>query len=259
MAGDTVTLVLSGEIMLTDFTRAVSGLQRLVRSLSAEVSPGAKVRWIVDSLEAGSTIATIRGVASDGDGSAAIERIAQAYIEVGEALARHEPMSFSLKVQRQAHGLTAVLKRSVESIRFETADGDATITQEAVTAGRPAEVRALGERGAYGAVEGRVQTLSNRGGLRFTLYDSLDDHAVSCYLVEGHEDVMRDAWGRRAIVEGWVSHDPVTGRPQTIRRVQAVQVLPETKHGGYRDARGAVPVESQELRPEAAIRRLRDA
>jgi hypothetical protein len=168
-------------------------------------------------------------------------------------------MPFSPKVQRQAHGLTAVLKRSVEAIRFETAEGDATITQEAVAAGRPVGMRARGERGAYGAVEGRVQTLSNRGGLRFTLYDSLDDHAVSCYLVEGYEEMMRDAWGRRAVVEGWVSRDSVTGRPQTVRRVQAVQVLPETKHGGYRDARGAVPVDSEELRPEVVIRRLRDA
>jgi hypothetical protein len=68
MAGDTVTLVLSGEIMLANFTKTVSGLQRLVRSLAAEVSLGAKVRWVVDSLEAGSTIATIRGVAVEGVG-----------------------------------------------------------------------------------------------------------------------------------------------------------------------------------------------
>lgn len=259
MPGDTVTLVLSGEIALTDFTKAVTGLQRLVRSLAAEVSPGAKVRWTIDSLEAGSTIATIRGVAQNGEGPVAVQRIAHAYIEVGTALERGEPVPFSLKVQKQARAMTTVLKRSVESMRFETAEADATVTRAGPPAAGSWQLRASSERGAYGAVEGRVQTLTSRGGLRFTLYDLLYDRAVSCYLLQGQEDIMRNAWGRRAVVEGWVTRDPVTGQAQTIRQISAVEVLPELPQGDFRTARGILPVESPDLAPEHVIRRLRDA
>lgn len=51
---------------------------------------------------------------------------------------------------------------------------------------------------AYSAIEGVVQTLTSRRGLRFTLFDSLHDQAVSCYLEDGQEELMRGVWGRRA-------------------------------------------------------------
>jgi hypothetical protein len=104
-------------------------------------------------------------------------------------------------------------------------------------------------------VRGRVQTLSSRGRLRFTLYDALYDKAVSCYLAEGQEDIMRDAWGHVALVEGWVTRDPATDRPLSIRGIERVTLLPEGDPHGYRRARGAVL--GREL-PEAIIRRLRD-
>jgi hypothetical protein len=106
-----------------------------------------------------------------------------------------------------------------------------------------------------------VQTLSSRGGLRFTLYDTLNDRAVSCYLAEDFDqEHMRDVWGRRAIIEGWVKRDATSGRPLTIRRVSNVVVRPETEPGGsYREARAAVPLSDSTLLPELVIRRLRDA
>ena len=78
---------------------------------------------------------------------------------------------------------------------------------------------------AYGGVTGRIQTLSSRGGLRFTLFDTLFDRAVSCYLAEGQEELMRDVWGRMAVVEGLVTRDRATGRPQVIRSVRGVTVV----------------------------------
>ena len=52
-------------------------------------------------------------------------------------------------------------------------------------------------RVSIGAITGRVQTLSNRAGLRFNLYDTLFDKAVACYLALGQEEFMREAWGQR--------------------------------------------------------------
>ena len=80
---------------------------------------------------------------------------------------------------------------------------------------------------SLGAVEGRIQALSSRRGLRFTLYDIIEDRAVGCYLQPGEEGMMRELWGRRAIVEGEVRRDPQSGRPTKIRRVTAVEPVPE--------------------------------
>jgi hypothetical protein len=136
-------------------------------------------------------------------------------------------------------------------VRFETAEAEATVEVVAPTKSATPYPQ------TFGAVEGRIQTLSSRGGLRFTLYDTLHDKAVSCYLTEGFEDQMRDAWGRRAVVEGRVTRHPETGRPLAIRGITAVEVLPEVARHAYRDLRGLSPRES--LSAEDAIRRLRDA
>jgi len=84
----------------------------------------------------------------------------------------------------------------VEALRYETAEIDAVISAEPEDRPRSTVIE------AYGAIEGRVQTLSRHGGLRFTLYDTLNNRAVSCYLAEDFDqELMRNAWGRRAIVE----------------------------------------------------------
>jgi len=110
---------------------------------------------------------------------------------------------------------------------------------------------------AYGGVQGRVQTLTNRGGLRCTLYDTLFDRAVSCYLEQGHEDIMRDVWGRVAVVEGLVSRDQITGRPQVVRGVRNVTVVRQTRSDAWTSTRGILPPGPAE--PEVVIRALRDA
>ncbi len=57
----------------------------------------------------------------------------------------------------------------VEALRYETAEIDAVISAEPEDRPRSTVIE------AYGAIEGRVQTLSRHGGLRFTLYDTLNN------------------------------------------------------------------------------------
>jgi hypothetical protein len=259
---DTVTLVLSGDVLLADFAVAIDRFYELVKALSAEAGNPA-LNWTIDDLERSSALAA----AKCADEPQVVERVVRAYGEVGAALETNTPIRFSPAVQAAAHRLRAIVGDHIESIRFETAERESTIRrsvadQVAVTLSEEASVKAMGPAGpppaaAYGAVEGRIQTLTNRGGLRFTLFDLLHDKAVSCYLREGHEGVMRDAWGKIAIVEGLVSRDPVTGRPLTVRQVSRVTTREEPALS-YRDARGASPGVT-DLSPEQAIRRLRDA
>jgi len=175
---------------------------------------------------------------------------------VGHALETGSTVPYSEKVAQPASQLRTMLSKRVESLRFETADAEATLTAQEAVAIVPLFPAA---KPAFGTVEGRVQTLTNRGSLRFTLYDKLNDRPVSCYVAEGREDLLRNIWGKIAVIEGKVSRDRFTGRPTAVRQVTNIEVRDEFEAGSYRLARGVVPLGPQEPRAEKVIRRMRDA
>jgi hypothetical protein len=213
MPNTTMTLALNGEIPLDLFTQAMGHFRGLVYALAEEISPAAHIEWFIEDLVSSSAQATVRGESSQIE---AVEPIPSAFLAVGRALADGRPVPYSPRVAKEALAIADVLNGKVTSIRFETEEDDATVSNPTALERRASLV------GSYGAVEGRVQTLTSRNSLKFTLYDAVHDRAVSCSLQDGRQDVMRDAWDRRAIVEGWVSRDSETGRPVTIRRIRQV-------------------------------------
>lgn len=263
MASNTVTIALSGEhIPLREFSEAIVRFRALIDALSSEVATGVSIEWLVDDLEIGSALATARGQTANLARQGEVEKVVRAYGSVGTALERGTEVPFSDRVKRELFELTSILNGKVEAIRFETAETESIVRSphaldmKASTAiGLPAYM----ETTVYGAVEGRIQTLSNRGSLRFTLYDTHNDKAVSCYIAEGQDDLLRDVWGRRALVEGRIRRDPLTGRPLTIRDVRHIQPLPEPEPYRFYEARGILPLMPGEEMPEDRIRRLRDA
>jgi hypothetical protein len=247
---NTVTLRLNGDVPLAEFAKAVEGFNALVRALSAEVSADSQIDWVLSDLEFSSAIATAQGTSPEPE---AVARVVGAYATVGHALETGAAVPYSKEARQAARLITSILNGRVHTLEFETAEADATVS----VAPKIRPLYAQVERASFGGVSGRIQTLTNRGSLRFTLYDLLQDRAVSCYLTEGREAIMRDAWGKLAVVEGLVRRDP-TGRPTTIRRVMSVTVKPEGVVGDYLTARRASPSVSG-LSAEDAIRRLRDA
>jgi len=222
---DTVTLVLSGDgdIPVKVFAAALQNFAALIGALSEEAGRP-DLEWVVDDLARGSNLATARGV---GD-LAIIERVVRAYGEVGVSLQEQEPVHHTPRVRVTAGRLRAIVGGRIESMRMETAEREAIIrprrpkkgTADVIPLPAPVPVSApmavhyiRPAPAAFGAIQGRVQTLTNRGRLRFTIFDALDDKAVSCYLVEGGDEMMRDAWGKLATVEGWITRDPLSGRP----------------------------------------------
>lgn len=254
MAKDTVTLALNGDIPLRLY---VIGMQRffgLIEALSKELVEKPSFDWVIADLAAGSAVTTARAEAQQSKDVEHIDRIAHAYVDVGRALAQRQRILHSDRVIREAEGLQGLLNGHITSIRFENADEDVTIISAGIVRlPRPSYVS------AYGAIEGHVQTLTSRKGLRFTLFDSLHDQAVSCYLDDSQEELMRGVWGHRAIVEGWVSRDPVSGRPVTIRHIENVISLPDIQPGSYERAGGVLPYAPDSPLPEERIRLLRDA
>jgi hypothetical protein len=256
MAKDTLTLVLNGEVSLPDFSEAIRGLLNLVAGLHTEVAPGKQIDWLIDALDAGSATAAVRGVTENDSDIPAIECVVAAYEDVGYSIKLGRQFSYSSRVKTAANKIISLVNGRITSVRFETADVDVEFSK------RPGEL--VGVAGAhvaetaYGSARGRVQSMTSRGGLRFTLYDLIDERAISCYLAPGSEDIMREAWGKLVAVEGLVRRDPETGRATTIRQVKDIQIIPEGKPGDYREAIGAARGFLGDDLPEEVIRRARD-
>lgn len=249
MPATTITIALDGNIPLDIFAEGMQRFQKLVKVLSDEVSGSDAIDWYIEELASGSAVATIRGEAAFVE---SVERVVRAYSAVGRALETGETIPYSKQVADAARHMTSLVKDPVESIRFQTDTETATITP-----GAPRQQPAY--LGAFGAVTGRIETLRSRGRLSFTLYDELDDRAVHCSLHPGQTELVRDAWGHRAIVEGRIKREPITGRAIEIAPVERITTLPDAVPGSYRHARGIAPAEAGEPSTEVVMRRLRDA
>ncbi len=250
MKNTTLTLALGGDIPFDEFTRTMERFHRLVALLTQDLGGNAQISWTVDDLLIGSAVVSIRGEADQED---AVERIARAYAVIGESLEHNEPIPYSPHIVQAAKSLTKVLNGHITSIQFEAGGSVATVTSTVSVE------QATGLIGAYGSIEGRVETLTSRRGLGFTLYDLLHDRAVRCHLQPEQADPVREAWDRRAIVSGWVRRDPTSGRPVMINPVHSIEIVPEVEPGSYRPARAIAPAIDSDESSHVAIRRLRDA
>ena len=257
MAKDTLTLALNGDVSLEDFSKAIQQFFNLVSSLHDDVAKGSSIEWFIENLEAGSAIATVKGIGEEESDAQAIEQVVDAYLDVGQAIQKESPLNYSKPVQKAAKKLASIINGRVKSVRFETNEADVEIFASP-TVLEHIPIARLPE-GSLGAVRGRIQSMSNRGQLRFTLYDMIDDRAISCYLLPGSEAIMREAWGKVAMVEGYVRRDPESGYATTVRRVKDIKIIHEGKLGDYRQAIGAAPGFLGDTLPEEIIRRARDA
>lgn len=251
MPRDTMTFILDGNVSLANFETAVRAFRETVDALSREVAPAGHINWVVDVLETGSTMLGVRGESPD---AAEVERVVDAFEAVGSALERSDPIPYSQAVDVPMRRMLAVLNGDIPRVRFETPERDFTI-ESAPELRRPV-APASGRGVAYGAVRGRIQTLSSRNHLRFTLYDRVDGRAVSCWLRDGQQDLMRNVWDKYASVEGRVTRDSI-GRPTTVRDLTAVHVLPEPR-GDWRRAAGSLNWRPGDEPAEVTIRRFRD-
>ena len=247
MSEHTITFELGGRVDLDGFKQGVAAFRRLVAALTPR---HAGILWVIDDLQPGSATITLRAETGN---DYEIARIIADYENIGDVLAQNEhPLSASKRVKSAADKVKS-LTESVEYVRFQTPDQDFTIYANGDHRARPTATVSIG------VVTGRIQTLSNRNGLRFNLYDTIHDKAVACFLESHQTELIREAWGCRAAITGRITREAQTGRPIAIRQIAAIETLAEPTPGAYRQARGAVPWQPGDLLPEDAIRRLRDA
>lgn len=227
---------------------AFARFHSVLRALEAEEN--VRVRWVLADLGYGSATATARAEPLDEDSAPRIPAMTERFVDAARQVAAgasdgDRPL---LRVVREL----ASVADEANAVTMETADDEVIFTAPVTTepSTGPRTLRSLG------SVRGRVETLSHRKGLRFTLYELTNDRPVSCYLQPGDEDLMRDAWGRVADVTGVVTREAATGRPLAVRHVSDVQVVMEGDSLGFLLARGAVGGTEP---AERVLRRVRDA
>ncbi len=251
MPGDTLTLALDGTILLGEFAQTMKHLADLVTVLSKEVAPEAKIDWFIDELQAGSAIATIRG---ESDSSEAIQRVSHAYLVIGRSLEARQPVPYSVRVQKQVLSLTSLLDGHITAMRFETYHGEATLSSRATDKNEQSAIIY-----SLGKLKGRVQTLTSRHDLRFTLYDSVLDRPVNCYVGEGEEERLRGIWGKTVLVAGRIARDRHTGLPLSIRSITEITLVSANERDDYKKAAGVIPWKGGQETADRILRRARDA
>ncbi len=252
MTDNTLTIALEGDVLLPQFVETMLHFRNLVDLLSREIAPDAGIEWLIEDLQAGSAMATVVGLADEPE---PIVRVVNGYSRIGDALQRGVPMPFSDSVRREAIAITKAIHTKVTAVRFETADTDNIVYGEFAPAAKNMRV----PRTSFGAVSGRVQSLTSRGKLKFTLYDAILDKPVNCYLNDGQEDLMREIWGQQVIVVGRVTREPDKGRAVNVRNITSVEHVKPIRPDSFRAARGILSWMPGDETAEVSVRRLRDA
>lgn len=249
---DSITLSLQGDVPLVDFASAMQHLIGLLEALAEEIVGAAPVEWEIAHLQGGSATVTVRPLVSDpADG----DRIIAGYMVVGSALQNNSPIPYSDDVIQHAQALTAYIDGKVKAVQFSSNGHVATVDTPrtlAETAEHPKRQHSLG------IVTGVVETLSGRGRLSCTIYDSLFDMAIKCFIDVGFRETVRSAWGQRVSITGEIERDPQTGRPTVVRNVRRIDVQERRTHDSHQRARGVLGWRPDDESPEVKIRRMRN-
>jgi hypothetical protein len=252
MPDTTLVIALEGDVRLDQFAKAVTHFQKLLSQLTLEVAANTEIEWDIEDLQYGSAIMAVAGRA---DTEEPVLRVISAFEDVGQSLQQYEPIPFSPHVAREAESLTKLISGNLKAVRLGTA------RKEAIIYGLfdAKKISAAKSMVSFGSVKGRVQSISNRGKLRFTLYDAVFDQPISCYVKEDRQDILTDIWDKIVFVSGRVTRQPTTGQPVSVREISSIEVVSMIEPGSYRKARGVLAGGGEPEPAEFSLRRLRDA
>lgn len=231
---NSITLDFDGPVVTPDtFRRLVSAFVDLLNAVTDKAAgTGRKTVWDM-TVSTGSRLFIARAVA-DQRTTATTQRVIAAIpdglkrLEKGAAVS---PAYFDQRALRAARELASIPKqRKLTYIRFRAEGPDVPLSQRSADTA----VKLLGQHQSLGTVEGKLQTISERGSLQFVVFDSLYDNGVNCFMDEQLMDVAKEAFRKRVAVTGMVQYDqesrPVSIRVDTIKVFKDVAELPPIKN-----------------------------
>lgn len=221
-----ITLSFDATIVTPDvFKRAINAFIELLKSVSDETTgSGKKIQWNM-SVAKGSNNVIARPVAdvlTARASSLVIQAIPQGIrrLQKGTTTA---PAYFDTDALQAAKELAEIIssgRNKPSYIRIQSTGTPCEIEERTV-----ASVDRLlgGQHQALGTIEGKLQTISNRGQLQFVVFDSLYDKGVNCFVEDEMVDQAVQGFGKRVAVSGMIQYDK-EGRPVSIR-VDSVHIF----------------------------------
>lgn len=219
--GENITLDFDAPIVTPETLKeAVTAFVDLLQEVSGEVTgAGSKVQWKIE-VERGSQMFIARPVADTHTtrASKTAVRAITSGIRLLEKGTEITPPYFNEKALRAARTLAALSegkRKRVSYLRIRSKGKPCDVTARAL---QSVERLLTGQHQAYGSIEGRLRTVSDRAGyFQFVVFDDLFDKGVNCFISDEHlgEEALL-AFRRRVIVSGMVQYDH-EGRPVSIR------------------------------------------
>jgi hypothetical protein len=227
---DCLTLDLKGKLPLEKFEKALVAFFDLIKEVTkAALKEKQKILWTITVRSGSATVNAIPHYEENVSAQAReILHAVPSGIKALEHGAKTMPPLFTRAAVRAVKTLGSVQDLrgdDVTSVRIRSLSAKALVTPKSATA---AEALITGQRQSYGSIEGRLQTITERGGFRFVVYDSLYDHRVDCFI---DEDLMAQAvasFGKRVRVSGLVQYDHF-GDPVSIKVDEDIFTFPSNK------------------------------
>jgi len=213
-----LTLQLHGEIPLEKFQRAVSAFVDLVQEVTKEtLTRDHQIRWTTAVRAGSAMVIAIPHYESETEAEALqVLRAIPSGINAIEHGTEVMPLHFNRDAVNAVKRLAIVpgLKGTdVTSISIRGGHEKVNVTAKSVAT---AEALVGGQRQSYGAIEGKLRTITDCGGFRFVVYDSLANKRTDCFI---DEELLEEAlanFRKRVRVSGVVRCDRF-GDPVSIK------------------------------------------
>lgn len=232
---DCLTLDLKGSLPLEKFEKAIAAFFDLIKEVTKEaLQEKQKIRWTV-TVRSGSAI--VNAVPHfEPDVAAEARQILRAVpdgVRAIESGAEEMPRFFNreaVKAVKRLGTLQTLRADDVTGVRIRSLSTKANITPKSVTG---ADGLIGGQHQSYGSIEGKMQTITDRDGFKFVVYDSLYDHRVDCFIEEELLEQAIEDFRKRVRVSGMVQYnrlgDPVSIKVNEIYAFKANSELPSVK------------------------------
>jgi len=205
-------------ITLDRFEKAIESFFAILRNVSKEITKGDKpIQWEV-KVKSGSNVVIARVMAD-----ALTQRNAETVLDVIpgglrllETGTQESPKYFNTDAIKAARDLVSLRDRQGKNISYIKIrrDGVAqTLSRKLIES-----VNDIvgGQHQAYGSIQGKLQTLSDRGGFKFFIYDELFDQKVTCFVTEELMPIAVKSFTKRVAVYGLVQYNKA-GDPCSLK------------------------------------------
>lgn len=213
-----LTLDLKGRLPLEKFEKAISAFFDLIKEVTREALNGKKkITWTVTVRSGSAMVNAIPHYEPDTASEArAILRAVPAGVRSIERGTKEMPALFNRDAIRAVKRLGTIQSLKRDDVTAVRIRGDLVKANITTKSANSADALMGGQHQAYGSIEGKMQTITDRDGFRFVVYDSLYDHRVDCFI---EDDLVGEAianFRKRVRVSGTVQYDQF-GDPVSIK------------------------------------------